>query len=84
MDAKDAKDDKETENSKPAAEEKKDDGKLMPPPSVIPAKPKAETESTSPSKPEYKPLAGMLPEKYKDVDVKELFPEFRHNKVRVA
>ena len=58
----------------------------MPPPSVIPTKPsKAETESaktTPPSKPEYRPLAGMLPEKYKDVDVKELFPEFRHNKVR--
>ena len=32
-------------------------------------------------KPEYRPLAAMLPEKYKDVDVKELFPEFRHNKV---
>ena len=68
--------------------EKKDDGKLMPPPSVIPAKPpKAEAESSAkatppPSKPEYRPLAGMLPEKYKDVDVKELFPEFRHNKVR--
>ena len=59
----------------------------MPPPSVIPAKPpsKAEAESAKaapPSKPEYRPLAGMLPEKYKDVDVKELFPEFRHNKVR--
>ena len=80
------KDDKEKEESKSDGEEKKDDGKLMPPPSVIPAKPKAEAEtsSSSSSKPEYRPLAGMLPEKYKDLDVKELFPEFRHNKVRMA
>ena len=80
--------DDEKNESKPDGGEKKDDGKLMPPPSVIPAKPpKAEAESSAkatppPSKPEYRPLAGMLPEKYKDVDVKELFPEFRHNKVR--
>ena len=83
-DVKDDKGEKEAEKTKSPAEEKKDDGKLMPPPSVIPAKPKAEPEPTpSSSKPAYRPLAGMLPEKYKDVDVKELFPEFRHNQVRV-
>jgi len=27
------------------------------------------------------PLAAMLPSKYADLDVTELFPEFRHNKV---
>ena len=79
-------DEKSDEPKPDGGGEKKDDGKLMPPPSVIPAKPsKAEAESAKtapPSKPEYRPLAGMLPEKYKDVDVKELFPEFRHNKVR--
>ena len=75
---------KESKSDDGGEEEKKDDGKLMPPPSVIPAKPKAEAETPSSSKPEYRPLAGMLPEKYKDVDVKELFPEFRHNKVRMA
>ena len=28
-----------------------------------------------------RPLIGMLPEKYKDTDVQELFPEFRQNQV---
>lgn len=28
------------------------------------------------------PLAAMLPSKYADVDVTELFPDFRHGKVR--
>ena len=28
-----------------------------------------------------KPLASMLPEKYKNVDITELFPEFRENQV---
>jgi hypothetical protein len=27
------------------------------------------------------PLAGMLPEKYKSVDIKTVFPEFRENSV---
>ena len=58
----------------------------MPPPAPLPGAkpPKSEPkdEVASSSKPEYRPLAGMLPEKYKGVDVKELFPEFRHNKVR--
>lgn len=28
------------------------------------------------------PLAAMLPSKYADVDVTELFPDFRHGKVK--
>ena len=27
------------------------------------------------------PLAGMLPERYRNVDIKEVFPEFRENAV---
>lgn len=29
------------------------------------------------------PLAAMLPSKYANIDVTELFPDFRHGKVRV-
>jgi transcription initiation factor TFIID subunit 1 len=54
----------------------------MPPPSVIPSTQKTKTETPPlPQKLSKKPLARMLPEKYKDTDVKELFPEFRPNEV---
>ncbi|CAH0750822.1 unnamed protein product [Diatraea saccharalis] len=52
------------------------DGGLMPPPSVIP-KPQ---RSERPKKLET-PLAAMLPSKYENVDVTELFPDFRPDKV---
>ncbi|KAL4704937.1 hypothetical protein ACJJTC_013394 [Scirpophaga incertulas] len=51
------------------------DGGLMPPPSVIPKQ-----RSERPKKLET-PLAAMLPSKYADVDVTELFPDFRPDKV---
>ena len=41
---------------------------------------KGEEEELDPSKLR-RPLAAMLPEKYKDTDVRELFPEFRPGKV---
>ena len=53
---------------------KEDEAKLMPPPSFAPSR----HSSTIPVK---KPLASMLPEKYKNVDIQGLFPEFRENKV---
>ena len=48
--------------------------------------PPASTASVSkpvqpPGPPQKKPLASMLPEKYKNVDITELFPEFRENQV---
>ncbi|XP_045448768.1 transcription initiation factor TFIID subunit 1 [Melitaea cinxia] len=51
------------------------DGGLMPPPSTVP-KPKTD----KPKKLET-PLAAMLPSKYANVDVTELFPDFRPDKV---
>ncbi|KAJ0177252.1 hypothetical protein K1T71_007261 [Dendrolimus kikuchii] len=52
------------------------DGGLMPPPSTVPHKQK----SDKPKKLET-PLAAMLPSKYANVDVTELFPDFRPDKV---
>lgn len=54
----------------------------MPPPPSVPAsaRPSATSDQPDPSK-EKKPLASMLPEKYKGINVKELFPEFRPNAV---
>ena len=67
------------------------DSELMPPPPgpLIPSKtisPKASDENKEKrSKPKtgpvIKPLASMMPEKYRGVDVKTLFPEFRENQV---
>ena len=56
----------------------------MPPPSATPAvapPPPSTPPKSVPQGPVKKPLASMLPQKYKNVDVKELFPEFRENKV---
>ena len=48
----------------------------MPPPAPAPVlRPK------SPAKPIVRPLEAMRPEKYKNTDVKDLFPAFRENKV---
>ncbi|VVD00816.1 transcription initiation factor TFIID subunit 1 isoform X1 [Leptidea sinapis] len=51
------------------------DGGLMPPPSTIPKQ-----RSDRPKKLET-PLAAMLPSKYENVDVTELFPDFKPDKV---
>lgn len=42
----------------------------------------SESESAEAKKKLDTPLAAMLPSKYADVDVTELFPDFRHGKVR--
>ncbi|XP_063824981.1 transcription initiation factor TFIID subunit 1 [Ostrinia nubilalis] len=52
------------------------DGGLMPPPSVIPKPQKIDK-----SKKLETPLAAMLPSKYANTDVTELFPDFRPDKV---
>uniref|UniRef100_A0A6P7FJW6 Transcription initiation factor TFIID subunit 1 n=1 Tax=Diabrotica virgifera virgifera TaxID=50390 RepID=A0A6P7FJW6_DIAVI len=61
------------------------DEKLMPPPRFPISKEVKELEGTSISEAEKKkletPLAAMLPSKYADVDVTDLFPDFRHGKV---
>ena len=77
---------KEVNNSKEAAspppEEKQSessgevDSLLMPPP---PPGPRVEKTATASSG--IGPLAGMLPDKYKNVDVKSFFPEFKENSV---
>ena len=54
-----------------------DETKLMPPPSLTPIV----SKPVVPLKDVKKPLASMLPEKYKNVDIAELFPEFRENQV---
>ena len=54
----------------PVAED--EEKKLMPPPPPSVSKPQG---------PVKKPLASMLPAKYKDIDIHELFPEFRENDV---
>ncbi|CAG5050459.1 unnamed protein product [Parnassius apollo] len=51
------------------------DGGLMPPPSTVPKQ-----KTDKPKKLET-PLAAMLPSKYANVDVTELFPDFRPDKV---
>ncbi|KAH9633342.1 hypothetical protein HF086_004056 [Spodoptera exigua] len=53
------------------------DGELMPPPSTIPSH---KSSSERPKRLET-PLAAMLPSKYANVDVRELFPDFRPDKV---
>lgn len=70
--------------------EKDNDKELMPPPS-IPLKAqtsiegiKTETPEVVEVKPEKKletPLAAMLPSKYANIDVRDLFPDFRPDKV---
>ena len=52
---------------------RKVDEELMPPPSSAPR--------LKDAKDVRKPLASMLPDKYKDTDVRELFPQFRANRV---
>ncbi|KAG7302944.1 hypothetical protein JYU34_012938 [Plutella xylostella] len=56
------------------------DGELMPPPSTIPNHPQRQQSTEKPKKLET-PLAAMLPSKYANTDVTELFPDFRPDKV---
>lgn len=54
----------------------KPDITLMPPPAMpdqVDNKPKKRLDT---------PLAAMLPSKYENTDVTELFPDFRHDKVQ--
>lgn len=69
-----------------ADDEDKTDESLMPPPPVPINKEHREAEVVSKMEDTEKkkletPLAAMLPSKYANVDVTELFPDFRHGKV---
>ena len=85
----------ETDNSlaTPIKQEHESDSRLMPPPpgpglmgkATANTPPKAADTNKAekkeePAVPVVKPLAAMLPDKYKGVDVRTLFPEFRENK----
>lgn len=70
------KEEKEVEEIVPKYETK-GDSDLMPPPTWRPDK---ESPSRQPS-PDKKPLSDLLPKEYKDVDVRQLFPEFEDGKV---
>lgn len=66
------------------------DKQLMPPPPPVPLKQESiEVDKLSgnddgePRKKLETPLAAMLPSKYENVDVTELFPDFRHGQVGV-
>ena len=59
-----------------------DEAKLMPPPTSAPVvTTPAARQPPQNNGPIKKPLASMLPEKYKNVDMQGLFPEFRENQV---
>jgi transcription initiation factor TFIID subunit 1 len=62
---------------------KEADTALMPPPPpspLAPARPPPSVPATL-GDPGVAPLAGMLPERYRNVDVKDFFPEFKENAV---
>lgn len=63
----------------------KSDTQLMPPPPIPTGKTSESEKSSDASEPKKKkldtPLAAMLPSKYANVDVTELFPDFRSDKV---
>ena len=63
----------------------KEDSVLMPPPPPAAVERSPEERRRVPSIPpeeaQAAPLAGMLPEKYKNANVKDFFPEFRENAV---
>lgn len=74
----------------PRSKEKAADESLMPPPPTPTTKTNEQNANSSASEQENgevnkkkldTPLAAMLPSKYADVDVTELFPDFRHGKV---
>ena len=78
-------DDEDKETNPKASSDAKNDSMLMPPPPPQ-AKERSPVSDKQPTEPKHTgpvvaPLASMLPDKYKDVDVKEFFPEFRENSV---
>lgn len=71
-----------------ADDESKTDENLMPPPPAPIIKQYKDTEMVVKTEEAEKkkletPLAAMLPSKYANIDVTELFPDFRHGKVRI-
>lgn len=65
-----------------AVNEVRNDKNLMPPPPAPNTNENAETNSEGVEKRKLDtPLAAMLPSKYADIDVTQLFPDFRHGKV---
>lgn len=63
----------------------KNDSQLMPPPPPINDKENKDSAANDEENKKRKletPLAAMLPSKYADVDVRELFPDFRVDKVK--
>ena len=80
----------ESPSDSPVKQESNLDSELMPPPPgpILSSKtsPKVteefkEKKNKPKAGPVIKPLASMMPEKYRGVDVKTLFPEFRENQV---
>lgn len=73
-----------TSTQPPSDDVAKNDQDLMPPPSSVPSKstdaPKTPTKVEDGKKLET-PLAAILPSKYANVDVRELFPDFRPDKI---
>ena len=61
----------------------KEDSVLMPPPppASMDRSPEERRRVQSMEEPQAAPLAGMLPEKYKNANVKDFFPEFKENAV---
>merc|ERR1719354_807772 len=76
----------DTSESKDAKSQDPDDAKLMPPPPAPPSTTASQTNNTTaekkpPRPPLNTPLAMMLPDKYKDTEVTDVFPAFRENQV---
>lgn len=73
------------DNENPSDTSPKNDQDLMPPPLSVPSKsseaPKTPTKTLDDSKKLETPLAAILPSKYANVDVRELFPDFRPDKI---
>ncbi|KAL3284682.1 hypothetical protein HHI36_018831 [Cryptolaemus montrouzieri] len=67
--------------SKDSIKHGKDDFLMPPPPAPFDSEASESANSEADKKKLDTPLAAMLPSKYADVDVTELFPDFRHGKV---
>ena len=51
------------------------------PAATAPSQPKSPVKPSPPSPPVVRPLAAMMPEKFRHVDVRDHFPAYRENKV---
>lgn len=68
-----------------ADDERQTDRQLMPPPSFTSSLSSQNNESKEEnSKKKNTPLAAMLPSKYQGIDVSEIFPDFRMDKVYIS